>query len=162
MCHSSELLACMWFRNYKKLQIDSELLFVVRMSLMLFPMRDESLLMLLGLKYLLTNMVTSMVAALAQGSDPKHTEAAVAFCRLWAQWHRMENPCSHSSVSAAVGSGGWNSTTGSLLLQGSDEDSGLVSLCWIDCLCKEIDAEINSLMPAGFPLSVLVVSWLGY
>jgi len=43
---------------------------------MLLAMRDErSLLMLLRLKYLLTHMVTSMVAALAQGSDPKHTEA---------------------------------------------------------------------------------------
>lgn len=43
---------------------------------MLLTMRDErSLLMLLGLKYLLTDMVTSMVAALAQGSDPNHTEA---------------------------------------------------------------------------------------
>lgn len=52
---------------------------------MLSAMRDESFLILLGLKYLLTNMVTGMVAALAQGSDPKHTEVAVAFHRLWAQ-----------------------------------------------------------------------------
>lgn len=136
--------------------------FVIQMTLVLLPMRDESLLMLSGLKYLLTNMVTSMVAALAQGSDPKYTEAAVAFYRLWAQWHHMENPYSHSLMSAAVSSGGWNSTIGSLLLQGSDEDSGLVSLCWIDCRCEETDAEINSLMPAGFPLSALVISWLGY
>lgn len=152
----------MWFRTYKKITNRIGAAFVVRMSLVLLAKRYESHLMLWGHKYLWTNTVTGMVAALAQGSDPKHTAVAVAFPRLWAQWHHMEKPCSHSSVSAAVSSGQWNSTTGSLLLQGTDVDSGLVSLCWIDCLCKEIDAEINSLMPAGFPLSALVVSWLGY
>ena len=43
---------------------------------MLLAMRDKrSLVMLLGLEYLLANTVSSMVAALAQGSDPKHIEA---------------------------------------------------------------------------------------
>lgn len=42
---------------------------------MLSAMRDEiSLLMLWGLNTFY-NMVTSVVAALAQGPDPKHTEA---------------------------------------------------------------------------------------
>lgn len=70
-------------QKLQNLQIGA--VFVLRMSLMLLAKRDESHLMLWGMKQLLTNRVTTVVAALAQGSDPKHSEAAVALQSLWAQ-----------------------------------------------------------------------------
>lgn len=78
VCHSSELLACMWFRNYKKQPVLLQNYKIHPALLSGWPSccwkREMPPIMLLGLKYLLTNMVTSVVAAPAQGCDPQHTD----------------------------------------------------------------------------------------
>lgn len=69
--YNNDAYFCVIPQNYKhviqKLQnLQIGAVFVVRMSLMLLAKRDESHLMLWGMKQLLTNRVTTVAAALAQ------------------------------------------------------------------------------------------------